>query len=83
MEEMTHLSKLIKKEEEMPYEYKVVPFRGELKSGESTSNVSSQLTSTITTEATDGWEFYQLGEVAISVKPGCLAGLLGGQSASI
>lgn len=61
------------------YEYKVVPFTGSVKSSASNSEVSSQLETVIEREATDGWEFYQLNNVNVEVKPGCLGSLLGGQ----
>lgn len=61
------------------YEYKVVPFTGSVKSSSSTGEVSSQLESLIEREATNGWEFCQLNNVNVEVKPGCLGSLLGGQ----
>jgi hypothetical protein len=59
------------------YEYKVVPFIGKVKQGGSAEEVSRQLQSLISTNATDGWEMYQLEEVNIEVSPGCIAGLFG------
>ena len=61
----------------MAYEYKVAPFIGKLRSGLPIDDVSRQLELAIAQHATGGWEFYQLGEIGIEVKPGCLAGLLG------
>ncbi len=50
---------------------------GSSKSGEGASVVSNQLTTLINGNAREGWEFYQLSDVNIEVKPGCLAGLFG------
>lgn len=61
----------------MSYEYKVVAFMGSTKGGESADVVAGQLTSLINSHATDGWELFQMGDVNIEVKPGCLAGLFG------
>ena len=62
------------------YTYKVVPFMGTVKSGQSASTVASQLETVIAQYAVDGWDFYQLGAVNIEVKPGCIGGLLGKES---
>ena len=61
----------------MAYEYKVVPFIGSVKSGEGPDVAAQQLQSLISDGAAHGWEFVQLGDVNIRVKPGCLATLFG------
>jgi hypothetical protein len=59
------------------YQYKTVPFIGRVKSGEGPDAVAQQLTIAINAYAKDGWEFVQLGDINIEVKPGCLAGIFG------
>lgn len=59
------------------YEYRVVPFIGKIKGSKSADEVASQLQQSISSNATGGWEFWQLGDVNIEVSPGCLAGLFG------
>jgi hypothetical protein len=61
----------------MRYEYKVIPFMGTVKSGEGADVAAMQLQHAIAEWVTKGWEFVQLGEVNIEIKPGCLAGFLG------
>lgn len=63
------------------YSYKVVPFLGQLKSGQGPDVVSSQLEHLINDTASQGWEFYELDSVDIEIRPGCLAALFGGQTA--
>jgi len=65
------------------YEYMVVPFIGTMKSGQSASQVSTQLENVINQHGAQGWEFDQLNDVNIEVQPGCLAGLFGAQSSYI
>ena len=62
------------------YTYTVAPFMGILKSGGNAGEVSSQLEQLINEYAAKGWEFYQLSDVNIEVKPGCIGGLLGRES---
>ena len=57
--------------------YKVVPFIGKIKSGQSAADVSTQLQSILNVEASQGWELDQIQAVNIEVKPGCLAGIFG------
>ena len=59
------------------YSYKVVPFIGQIKSNQNAGEVSKQLQSVIDQIAKEGWEFYQLTNTNIEVKPGCIAGLFG------
>ncbi len=59
------------------YSYMVVPFIGKIKSGQSASEVSKQLQEVIDDVTREGWEFYQLTNTNIEVKPGCIAGLFG------
>lgn len=61
----------------MNYEYKVVAFIGSTKGNQGANVVAEQLTSLINSNATGGWELFQMGDVNIEVKPGCLAGLFG------
>jgi hypothetical protein len=64
----------------MPYQYKVVPFMGRIRGSSSANEVSKQLETMINTEARDGWEFCQLGDVNIEVSPGCIASLFGSKA---
>ena len=65
------------------YEYLVVPFVGNLKSGvfsvENASRVSQQLQEVIDRHGSQGWDFYRIDKVNIQIKPGCLASLFGAQ----
>ena len=61
----------------MAYQYRVVPFIGQIKSKQSATDVAAQLESVIGQYASQGWEFYELSDVNIEVRPGCLAALLG------
>jgi hypothetical protein len=61
----------------MSYQYKVVPFIGHIKGSQSSTDVASQIESVINQYAGQGWEFCQLSNANIEVKPGCIAGLLG------
>jgi hypothetical protein len=65
------------------YEYKVLPFIGSLKSNQGANIVSEQLTRMINQHATEGWEFYEMGNVNIQVNPGCLASLFGASASYI
>ncbi len=62
------------------YHYKVAPFMGVVESGQKASDVANQLEHIINQHAAQGWEFHQLNEVSIEVKPGCLGKLLGRES---
>lgn len=61
----------------MPFRYKVVPFRGHAKGGLDATDVARQLEVIIQHYASQGWEFYQLSDVNIEIRPGCIAGLFG------
>lgn len=61
----------------MTYQYKVVPFIGQNRGRLSAHDVATQLESLISRHAAEGWEFYQLSDVNIEVRPGCIAGLFG------
>lgn len=65
----------------MAWTYKVVPFIGQLKSGQGPDVVSTQLERLINEWASQGWEFHELDSVDIEIRPGCLAALLGGKTA--
>jgi hypothetical protein len=67
----------------MAYTYKVAPFIGKIKSNQSAAEVSAQLESLINSHAAQGWEFVELGNVNIEVRPGCLAGLFGAKESYI
>ena len=67
----------------MNYEYKVVAFIGSAKRSDSADLIAGQLTDTINGNAVDGWELFQMGDVNVEVKPGCLAGLFGANVAYI
>ena len=62
------------------YQYMVVPFQGQVKTGDTAAAVSAQLASVINHYAGQGWEFYTISDVNIEVKPGCIAGLLGAKT---
>lgn len=61
----------------MTYQYKVVPFIGRITGKQTAVDVAKQLEDTIAHYTGQGWEFQQLSDVNIEVKPGCLAALLG------
>lgn len=61
----------------MGFQYKVVAFMGSTKGKQGADTVATQLTTLINSEATNGWELFQMGDVNIEVAPGCLAGLFG------
>jgi hypothetical protein len=67
----------------MSYQYKVVPFIGKIKGKQSAEEVSSQLQGVIDSITQQGWEFYQMADVNIEVKPGCLAGLSGAKESYV
>lgn len=64
----------------MSYKYRVAPFLGVVESGEGAGTVATQLEQLINSHAAQGWEFCQLNEVNIEVKPGCLGKFLGRES---
>lgn len=61
----------------MSYQYHVVPFIGKIKSGQSAAEVAGQLQNVISHHVSQGWELYQVSDVTIEVKPGCIASLFG------
>ena len=63
----------------MNYVYKALPFKGYV-SELSPKIVADQLTVSINSQIQEGWEFYQINSVNISVSPGCLAALVGAKS---
>ena len=65
------------------YEYKVVPFIGSVKGKQGADTVAQQLTSILNQHAAYGWEFQQMGDVNIQIKPGCLASLFGASASYI
>jgi hypothetical protein len=67
------------KEIKMNYIYKALPFKGNV-SELDPSRVAAQLTVLINSQNQEGWEFYQINSVNISVSPGCLAALVGAKS---
>lgn len=67
----------------MSYQYLVVPFQGQIKSGGSVGQVSAQLQAVINQHANQGWEFHTLNDVNIEVTPGCLSALFGAKNAYV
>jgi hypothetical protein len=67
------------KEIEMNYIYKALPFKGNV-SELDPIKVAAQLTILINSQNQEGWEFYQINSVNLSVSPGCLAALVGAKS---
>ena len=65
------------------YEYRVLPFIGQLKAKQAATEVSKQLQGLIDTQAIEGWEFCQVNDVNIRVEPGCLGGLFGAKASYI
>ncbi len=69
------------------YEYLVVPFIGEVKTGffskEGPETASRQLQTLINNYAQQGWDFDQLGQITILVKPGCLGALMGREASPV
>jgi hypothetical protein len=64
-------------------QYKVLPFIGRIKSGQTADEVSNQLEALIRQGANEGWTFHDVSSVNIEVQPGCLAGLLGAKASYI
>ena len=67
----------------MSYQYLVVPFQGQIKTGGNVGQVSAQLQSVINQHAIQGWEFHTLNDVNIEVTPGCLSALFGAKNAYV
>ena len=69
------------------YDYKVVPFIGQIKSGfftkEGPEVASKQLEQVINGTVSSGWEFVDVSHINILVQPGCLAGFLGAKATSV
>lgn len=69
------------------YEYKVVPFRGQIKTGifssEGPQVASKQLEEVINSGVNAGWEFVEVSHINILTEPGCLAGLIGQRAMNI
>lgn len=65
------------------YQYKVVPVRGDIKKGDYVDAATKQLQTTIDENVGQGWEFWQLGNLSIKIKPGCLQGLFGAKETFI
>lgn len=61
----------------MQFQYMVVPFMGSISGKQGADTVATQLSATINHYASQGWEFHQMGDVNIEIKPGCLASLFG------
>jgi hypothetical protein len=60
----------------MSFVYKVLPFRGNVETS-NPNEVANQLNDLISSQAANGWEFYQINSVNINISPGCLASLFG------
>ena len=69
------------------YQYKVVAFRGQIKTGifssEGPETASKQLENVIHSGTTGGWEFVEVSHINILSAPGCIAGLLGQRAMNI
>ena len=69
----------------MIFEYKVVPFMGQVKRGfrnmGTAGEVSRQLQAVIDEHARQGWDFYSVEKINIAVSPGCFASLFGTSTA--
>ncbi len=63
----------------MNYIYKALPFKGSVADLDP-NRVAAQLTILINSQSQEGWEFFQINSVNISVNPGCLSGLFGEKS---
>ena len=66
------------------YQYKMiqVPPNIEVQAKQHKGNeAAAYLENIVNSNARDGWEFYRVDEIGVSVKPGCLAGLLGQKAA--
>jgi hypothetical protein len=66
------------------YQYKMiqVPPNIEVLAKQHRGNeAAAYLESIVNANARDGWEFYRVDEIGVSVRPGCLAGLLGQKEA--
>jgi hypothetical protein len=69
------------------YEYLVVPFIGEVKTGffskEGPETASRQLQTVINSYAQQGWDFDQLCQITILTKPGCLGSMFGREATPV
>lgn len=63
------------------YEYKVVPFKGQVKGGlfsnEGPHTASKQLEDVIHQHLAQGWDFVDVSHIHILTEPGCIASLFG------
>ena len=59
------------------HQYKVVPYSVEIKKGDPVDKASEQLQSAIQEYVSQDWEFIQVANLSIKIKPGCLQGLFG------
>jgi hypothetical protein len=67
------------------YEYAARPFIASVRSidGKAAGQASAELEKAINLNATDGWEFYQIGAISIVASPGCLGALTGAKAGSV
>lgn len=68
------------------YQYKMVqvPPNIEVKAKKQKGNeAAAYLQSIVNANASDGWEFYRVDTIGVSVRPGCIASLLGQKEALI
>ena len=66
------------------YQYKMiqVPPNIEVQAKQHKGNeAAAYLQTIVNANACDGWEFYRVDAIGVSVKPGCLAGLFGQREA--
>lgn len=69
------------------YEYKVVPFIGQVKTGffsnEGPHTASKQLEDVIHQHVKQGWEFVEVSHINILTQPGCIASLFGAKVTTV
>lgn len=59
------------------YRYHVLPFQPSVKEGATSAAVAAQLQSLIDQCASQGWEYYRIEQINVSIAPGCLGALFG------
>jgi hypothetical protein len=69
------------------YEYKVVPFIGQMKTGlfsnEGPQTASKQLEDVIHRHVGEGWDFVEVSHINILTQPGCIASLFGVRASTL
>lgn len=71
----------------MRFEYKVVPFHGQLRrfvfNDDGVGKVAADLQNLLNTMSTEGWDFVRVDEIQVSQSAGCLAYVLGNKGSSV